>query len=70
MPYCLDPYTLETLGPEYLNGHLNLGCFAAHFRVDSERKVLVFNSKLTLIYELSFLCKMHVLKLILKLFCK
>ena len=39
VPYCLDPHTLETLGPDNLNGHLQLGCFAAHFRIDSERKV-------------------------------
>lgn len=41
VPYCLDPHTLETLGPDYLNGHLQFGCFAAHFRIDSERKRLV-----------------------------
>jgi len=34
IPYCLDPYTLESLGPEDLNGHLTLKNAAAHFRID------------------------------------
>lgn len=41
LPYCLDPHSLETLGPENLNGNLHFGCFAAHFRIDSERQRLV-----------------------------
>ena len=40
IPYCLDPHSLETLGPENLNGNLHFGCFAAHFRIDSERQVI------------------------------
>ena len=34
IPYCLDPFTLETLGPEDLNGTLSLKNAAAHFRID------------------------------------
>ncbi|XP_068731716.1 apocarotenoid-15,15'-oxygenase-like [Montipora capricornis] len=41
LPYCLDPYTLETLGPDNLNGNLHFGSFAAHFRIDSEKQRLV-----------------------------
>ncbi|BAZ25479.1 Retinal pigment epithelial membrane protein [Kalymmatonema gypsitolerans NIES-4073] len=34
-PYCLDPYTLETLGKEHFNGVLSEGeAFAAHPRFD------------------------------------
>ena len=36
IPHCLDPCTLETLGPEDLGGNLHLGCLAAHFRIDPE----------------------------------
>ena len=39
MPHCLDPHTLETLGPENLNGHLSLGSFAAHYRIDPDNQV-------------------------------
>ena len=41
MPYCIDPFTLNTLGPDNLNGHLQLGCFAAHFRLDLDNDALV-----------------------------
>lgn len=42
IPYCLDPSTLETLGPETLGGNLHLGCLAAHFRIDPETWVCIF----------------------------
>jgi all-trans-8'-apo-beta-carotenal 15,15'-oxygenase len=39
-PHCLDPYTLETLGIDDLNGVLDPGdAFAAHPRIDGERLV-------------------------------
>ncbi|XP_031554607.1 uncharacterized protein LOC116291575 [Actinia tenebrosa] len=41
MPYCLDPYTLETLGPDDLCGALKLKALAAHFRIDAENQLLV-----------------------------
>lgn len=44
VPYCLDPYTLETLGPETLNGKLSLRNAAAHFRFDPETMNLVMFS--------------------------
>lgn len=41
-PYRLDPYTLETLGLEYLDGLLEPGdAFAAHPRIDGETGRLV-----------------------------
>jgi all-trans-8'-apo-beta-carotenal 15,15'-oxygenase len=40
-PYCLDPHTLTTVGPEDFNGRLQLGCLAAHFRIDVKKNVLV-----------------------------
>lgn len=41
-PYRLDPYTLETLGPDYLDGVLEPGdAFAAHVRIDGETGRLV-----------------------------
>jgi all-trans-8'-apo-beta-carotenal 15,15'-oxygenase len=39
MPYCLDPHTLETLGPDDLCGALKLKALAAHFRIDAENQV-------------------------------
>jgi len=39
VPYCLDPYTLETLGPETMGGALKLGALAAHFRIDADKQV-------------------------------
>lgn len=41
MPYCLDPFTLETLGPDSLNGNLTLGCLGAHFKIDALEKVAI-----------------------------
>ncbi|XP_001635106.2 apocarotenoid-15,15'-oxygenase [Nematostella vectensis] len=41
IPHCLDPYSLETLGPDDLNGALELKALAAHFRIDAEKERIV-----------------------------
>lgn len=41
LPYCLDPHTLNTLGPDDLGGQLKLRALAAHFRLDMEKDVCV-----------------------------
>ena len=41
LPYCLDPHTLNTLGPDDLGGQLKLKTLAAHFRLDMEKDVCV-----------------------------
>ena len=41
LPYCLDPYTLNTIGPDDLGGNIQLGCCAAHFRLDTKKDVSV-----------------------------
>ena len=41
LPYCLDPYTLNTLGPDDLGGNIRLGCCAVHFRLDTKKNVSV-----------------------------
>jgi len=41
LPHCLDPYTLETLGLDNLNGSLTLGNAGVHFRVDPDEMRLV-----------------------------
>jgi len=41
LPYCLDPYTLNTLGADDLGGTLKLKTLAAHFRLDMEKNVSV-----------------------------
>ena len=41
LPYSLDPYTLNTLGPDDLGGRIKLGCCAAHFRLDTKKNVSV-----------------------------
>ena len=41
LPYCLDPHTLNTLGPDDLGGQLKLKTLAAHFRLDMEKNVCV-----------------------------
>jgi len=45
LPYCLDPFTLETLGPDTLNGNLKLGCLGAHFKIDAVGKRLIVFSQ-------------------------
>ena len=42
LPYCLDPHTLNTLGPDDLGGQLKLRTLAAHFRLDMENDVSIF----------------------------
>ena len=41
LPYCLDPYTLNTLGKDDLGGCIQLSALAAHFRLDMIKKVHV-----------------------------
>ena len=41
LPHCLDPHTLNTLGPDDLGGQLKLKTLAAHFRLDMEKEVCV-----------------------------
>ena len=41
LPYTLDPYSLDTLGPDTFNGALTLKAFAAHFRMDMEQEVSI-----------------------------
>ena len=42
LPHALDPYTLETIGLDSLNGVLKkIGTFAAHFRIDPQNGHLV-----------------------------
>lgn len=41
LPYSLDPYTLNTLGPDDLGGRIKLGCCGAHFRLDTKKNVSV-----------------------------
>ena len=41
LPYCLDPHTLNTLGPDDLGGQLKLRTLAAHFRLDMENDVSI-----------------------------
>ncbi|TPX30226.1 hypothetical protein SmJEL517_g06167 [Synchytrium microbalum] len=41
LPHSIDPYTLETLGPDDLNGTLPLRSFAAHYRYDAKKDVIV-----------------------------
>lgn len=41
LPHSLDPYTLETLGLDDLNGSLKLGNCAVHYRIDPDTMVCV-----------------------------
>ncbi|XP_057315890.1 apocarotenoid-15,15'-oxygenase-like isoform X2 [Hydractinia symbiolongicarpus] len=44
LPHCLDPYSLETLGLDNLNGSLSLGNAGVHFRIDPVTMNLVLFS--------------------------
>ena len=39
LPHCLDPYSLETLGLDDLDGTLKLGTMGAHYKVDMKKGV-------------------------------